>query len=134
MHHHHQEEEEELFPKIEEVIGRPGSMESNVQQHDAFQAGLEEFAKYTKLCQEEGGKSYDGQKVKAFIDSFGKPLELHMHEEIDSLLEVRKYDADGEKLKEFFLAFENKVQATLDNVSQVFFIKDCSKANALGSV
>ncbi|KAL9621471.1 MAG: hypothetical protein Q9160_004114 [Pyrenula sp. 1 TL-2023] len=117
MHHHHQEEEEELFPAIEKAIGRPGSMESNVQQHDAFLGGLGDFFEYTKRCQEEGGKSYDGKKVKAFIDSFGKPLELHMHEEIDSLLEARKYDLDGEKLKGFFLSFENKVQATLDNTS-----------------
>lgn len=120
LHHHHHAEEEELFPKLEELIGRPGSLETNIRQHDAFQKGLEDFATYTQHCEEEGPKAYDGKKMKILIDSFGKDFETHMHDEINTLLDVKKHDPDGDKSTQVFLKFEGKVLATLDKVSKPF--------------
>ena len=115
LHHHHSSEETLFFPKIEaEVIGKPGSMQQNLDQHDEFQRGLEEFAEWVEKCEKEGGEGYDGKKAKAMIDRFGPSLEKHMHEEIDTLLALREYDPDGEKGKRFFLEMEAEVQKGLD--------------------
>ncbi|KAL9107469.1 MAG: hypothetical protein Q9227_007666 [Pyrenula ochraceoflavens] len=90
-------------------------MQDNVDQHDAFQKGLEECVDWVEQCEKNGGKGYDGKKMKSMIDNFGPPLERHMHEEIDSLLSVRdEYDQDGEKCKKLFLEFEAEVQKTLE--------------------
>ena len=50
--HHHQWEETLMFPGFEKVIGKAGFLQSNLDQHHAFEPGLKkllEFAIQTKV-------------------------------------------------------------------------------------
>ncbi|GFF58710.1 hypothetical protein IFM46972_11184 [Aspergillus udagawae] len=92
---HHDVEEEHLFPDIAKLTGVAGIMEGNVQEHRDFEAGMEKFRQYVY---DTPADRYDGTKLQAILDEFGKPLEKHMHNEISTLLNLKDYDAV--KLKE----------------------------------
>jgi hemerythrin-like domain-containing protein len=89
IHEHHDKEEEILFPMFERISGVKGLMEQNVAQHDAFVPGLEELGRYAK---ETPAKDYDAQKLREIIDRFGPALTTHLTEEIDTLMDMKKYD------------------------------------------
>ncbi|KAK1058244.1 hypothetical protein LTR74_013530 [Friedmanniomyces endolithicus] len=110
MHHHHEAEEGEFFPNIERISGVEGLMSRNVEQHRAFTPGFDEFQTYAKTC---AVKDYDGQKVRNLIDSFAEPLTKHLHEEIDTLRALDKYDS--ESVRQAYQRLEKILMAT-DNV------------------
>ena len=89
---HHETEETVLFPVTEAMISLPGFMERNVEQHQAFGPGMDEFDGYVKAV-EEGRESFDGMRVRAIIDGFGEVLTTHLTEEIDTLLTLEEHDA-----------------------------------------
>jgi hypothetical protein len=95
LHVHHSGEETDFFPHVEELSGEKGIMERNVQQHQAFHDGLDQFAAYVKACA-EGSQAYDGKKIVAHIDGFGKPLTEHLADEIPSIQQLKRF---GDKLK-----------------------------------
>ncbi|PGH18326.1 hypothetical protein AJ80_04504 [Polytolypa hystricis UAMH7299] len=93
-HAHHLTEEEVFFPDVEEIAGVKGLMESNVQQHREFDERLEKFRKYVF---ETDVKDYDGQTLKDTLDDLLSKLQVHLHEEVETMLDLVKYDE--EKLK-----------------------------------
>jgi len=96
LHEHHGMEEDTVFPDIENVAGAKGIMETNVQQHEAFTGGLEKYDAYLRKVQ-GGEEKYDGRKLVAIIDDFGKLLAEHLSDEIVTLRGLYKYpDADWE--------------------------------------
>ncbi len=107
--HHHEVEEETLFPDIEELAGKPGMMEANVQQHREFEDGLESFRFYVF---DTGPKNYNGQKLKDIIDSSGKIVEQHLHDEIPTLLSLHHLDA--KKMKQVWARAEKAAQTDVD--------------------
>jgi hemerythrin-like domain-containing protein len=109
LHHHHDVEEETFFPDIEKLAGKPGMMEANVEQHKEFEEGLENFRFY--VC-ETSPENYDGQRLKDIIDSFGKILEKHLHDEIPTLLSLHHLDA--KKMKQVWARAEKAAQANND--------------------
>ena len=60
-------EEEYFFPMIEEYTGVKGIMETNVNQHAAFAAGVERFRIYVFQTRPE---TYDGKRLKDIVDGF----------------------------------------------------------------
>lgn len=92
IHHHHSMEEQFFFPSIEKYTGVKDIMETNVNQHAAFAAGIERFRVYVF---ETIPETYDGKRVKEIIDSFGPVLRIHLTEEIDSLLAMERYGGDN---------------------------------------
>jgi len=90
LDHHHKVEEEHMFPQIEEMLGEPGAMEKNVEQHQAFEEGLGLFEKYVKGTKSE---EYNGRTFRHIIDSFGSVLVQHLHDEIPSLLSLHTLDS-----------------------------------------
>ncbi|KAG0649507.1 hypothetical protein D0Z07_4568 [Hyphodiscus hymeniophilus] len=92
LHMHHETEEDVAFPLLEEMIGLPGFMEKNVEQHKAFGPGMEEFDGYVKSC-EQGKETFDGVKVRQIIDGFGEILTQHLTDEIDAYLALEEYDS-----------------------------------------
>ena len=98
---HHTLEESSLFPQLEELSGVAGLMEANVAQHNAFMSGLLALEKYAK---ETSVEAYDGSKIVKIIDDFGHVFSEHLTDEIQTLLELEKYDAA--KLKEIYNNFE----------------------------
>jgi len=90
LHAHHIVEEERMFVAIEKFTGVPGIMDKNLQEHKDFQEGLE---KYRQYIFETNSADYDGQKLQALLEGFGKTVELHLHNEIPTLLDLKDYDA-----------------------------------------
>ena len=131
LHAHHHGEEEFLFPEVERIIGVPGIMEPNVNQHEAFKPGLDEFDAYLKRV---SGKSYKpaervgedkflyGEELCRIIDSFGEILVQHLQEEIPTLLALEKF---GDRLPIAEL-FEKEGKLVMSKVKMstvlVFFV------------
>ncbi|VUC22244.1 unnamed protein product [Clonostachys rosea] len=92
---HHKNEENAFFPAVEELAGEKGIMEPNVEQHHAFETGLNSLISYVKDC-ENGKENYDGGKIILMIDEFGNTLANHLADEIPTLLGLRKY---GERME-----------------------------------
>jgi Hemerythrin HHE cation binding domain len=96
---HHDVEEELFFPAIEALAEKPGIMDSDRDQHAQICCGLEKFTTYVDKMTESPGE-YDGHVLKAIIAELGGPLETHLHDEIDHLLNIgAKYDPNGRKIK-----------------------------------
>jgi hemerythrin-like domain-containing protein len=108
VHHHHSTEEELFFPVIEEYTGEKGLMEVNVNQHAAFEAGVERFKVYVFKVTPE---TYDGKIVKEIIKDFGPVLHKHLTEEIDSLLALDKFG--GDKLEKTYRELDAKIVASI---------------------
>ena len=90
VHEHHRGEEEDVFPEINELAGQPGLMDVNVAEHAAFHEGLERLGEYVGRLS-KGEAELDGVKVRAMMDDFMGPLELHLDAEIDTVLALEAY-------------------------------------------
>lgn len=99
-----------FFPDIDKVSGVPGLMETNREQHRAFTPGFEKFQEYAKTC---APKDYDGQKLKGLVEGFAEPLTKHLHDEVDTLRALDKYDS--ESVRQAYKRLEKALMAT-DNV------------------
>ena len=110
MHHHHDAEEAEFFPSIEKLLGVEGLMAHNVEQHRAFTPGFEQFHEYAKTCP---SKDYDGERIKSLIEGFAEPLTKHLHDEIDTLRALDKYDSKS--VRQAYKRLE-KILMDTDNV------------------
>ncbi|KAI9710712.1 MAG: hypothetical protein M1820_002545 [Bogoriella megaspora] len=95
--HHHELEETRMFPGFEQVAGKTGLLNSNVEQHHAFSGGLQKLKEYAVSTDPS---AYSGSKLQSIIDEFSAALQTHLHEEIDSLLSLRLYD--GKALLEVY--------------------------------
>jgi len=93
LHHHHSGEEADIFPIVDQIVGEKDVMAANVEQHHAFQPGLDAFMAYVRDC-EAGKQVYDGDRIMALIDAFGKILSNHLAEEIPTILALRRFGAD----------------------------------------
>lgn len=113
MHHHHDAEEEIFFPDIENVTNVKGVMEQNVEQHRAFTPGFDKFYDYCKTCPP---KDYDGAKLRSLVQDFAEPLVKHLHDEIETLRALDKYDS--KRVKQAYVRLEKSLMAT-DNVSNI---------------
>lgn len=85
---HHGCEEVAYFPIIEEAVGVEGLSEGNLEQHDAFLVGLQEFEKYVYHvlpCQ------YDGRKIIELLDSFATTLQSHLTDEVIWILALSRF-------------------------------------------
>jgi hemerythrin-like domain-containing protein len=111
MHHHHDAEETIFFPSIEVISDVKGLMQSNVEQHQAFTPGFDIFQEYSRACPP---RNFDGRKIKNLIEGFAEPLTRHLHEEIETLRALDKYDSA--QIRQAYQLFEKALMAT-DNVS-----------------
>jgi hypothetical protein len=79
-------------------------MQANIEQHRAFDAGLQIFEDHIyKLTPEK----YDGGRLKRLREGFAKVLVVHLSDEIETLLALQKYG--GDKLGTVFENFNKKV-------------------------
>lgn len=110
MHHHHDAEEKIFFPSIELISDVQGIMERNIEQHRAFTPGFNLFQEYSRNCPP---KDYDGRKIRSLIEDFAEPLTQHLHDEIETLRGLDKYDSG--RIRQAYQRFEKSLMAT-DNV------------------
>jgi hypothetical protein len=59
-------------------------MTTNVEQHQAFEKGLEELKHYCEAIQ-SGEKTYDPTRVLQLLRGFAGPFSQHMRDEIETL-------------------------------------------------
>lgn len=102
VEHHHNIEERVLFPAIEDFTKKPGLMEGNHQQHEAFTPGLNRFLQYAQNTTPE---NYSSETLKGIVNSFTSSLMKHLVDEIDTLLGLEGYDSAG--LMKLWLITEN---------------------------
>ncbi|KAG8527706.1 uncharacterized protein KY384_007860 [Bacidia gigantensis] len=110
MHHHHDSEENIFFPNIEQITKVNGIMERNIEQHRAFTPGFDRFQEHVRTCPP---KDYNGQKIKELIEDFAEPLGQHLHDEIETLRGLDKYDSKS--IRQAYQRLEKELMAT-DNV------------------
>jgi hemerythrin-like domain-containing protein len=104
VHSHHHHEETELFPAIEAYSGEKGIMDTNFEQHQAFEEGLKKFGEYVYSVKPE---DWDKETFKRILESFLPALTKHLREEIPTLLALDKYG--GDKLKKAWADMEKKI-------------------------
>lgn len=85
-------------------------MEANVNDHQAFDAGLERFHDYVTTVKPE---EYDAVTFKGLLDGFAVVLERHLRAEIETLLALDKYG--GKELKKAWDDLENAVMKDMKN-------------------
>lgn len=107
---HHDSEEETIFPAVEEMAGERGIMATNVAQHHAFHGGIEALLAYTKTVL-DGEQPYNGRRIVELIDAFGAVLIEHLTDEIQTLLDLRRFGT--EKMKGLHKALADEGQANL---------------------
>ena len=94
LDHHHHVEEEFMFQQIEDLlvaVGRPrGSMQDNISQHQAFEAGLAMFGAYVFKTQPV---EFQPHTMLNIIESFASTLVEHLHDEIPTLLALHVLDS-----------------------------------------
>lgn len=110
MHHHHDAEEAVFFPSIEQISGVQGIMQRNIEQHRAFTPGFDRFQQYSRTCLP---KDYDGRRIRNLIEDFAESLTQHLHDEIETLRGLDKYDS--ERIRQAYKRLEKSLMAT-DNV------------------
>ncbi|KAH7152737.1 hemerythrin HHE cation binding domain-containing protein [Dactylonectria macrodidyma] len=108
---HHGGEEKSLFPYIESA-GVPNIMDINGAQHEPFHDGVNTMQDYVNAGL--SGGSFDGSRMVEIIDGFGAPLREHLAEEIDTLVDLRKY---GEKLSGLQAALDQEAKTNMGSVS-----------------
>lgn len=116
IHTHHHHEEEYFFPQVEAYTGQKGLMETNVEQHRAFDEGLKKFAEYVYSVKPE---EYDPKAFKEILDSFTPALVRHLNDEIPTLLALENY-GEGAKFMQIWQDLEKKILAGA--VDPVFFL------------
>lgn len=113
LHTHHHHEEIFLFPRIEELCGKPGFLYVNVEQHQEFDKGAEEFRKYVSEVTVE---KFDGRGLVTLIDGFVGVLNRHLRDEIDTLLKLDAFGGkDGELLTQAWLELDQVIIKELKN-------------------
>lgn len=125
LHTHHSTEEKWIFPEIEAIVGEKGVMDVNIQQHHAFEEGVNEYAAYLKNA-ENGEEKYDGTKLKNIVDSFMPVLRQHLQDEILTLKDFDKYKekTDWAKWTKDTIAKVVKKTQTSDGMVSLPFIVD----------
>ncbi len=113
MHHHHDVEEKDFFPSIELLTDVQGIMERNIEQHRAFTPGFDLFHEYSRTCLPE---DYDGRKIRSLIEDYAEPLTRHLHDEIETLRALDKYDSG--RIYQAYKRSEKILTAT-DNVRRI---------------
>ncbi|KAL2204719.1 hypothetical protein CC79DRAFT_1358857 [Sarocladium strictum] len=91
VHSHHQLEEEAIFPRIAKDTGVENIMATNIEEHEAFEAGLDTYSKYMKEVK-DGVSELDGQKLIGIIDEMMPVLHQHLINEVDTLLSLKQYE------------------------------------------
>lgn len=111
---HHDGEEESFFVEVEKMAGEPGIMKKNVEQHLEFHGGLDDLQAYLSKAL-DGSEEYDGNRIVKIIDGFGPPLTQHLIEEVQGLVELKRFGP--ERMARLAEALTAEGQANLVSLS-----------------
>ena len=85
--HHHRLEEEHMFPQWEHLIGKPSFMQQNIEQHNAFEPGLNRLHEYATRTDPT---NFDAEILRNIINDFATVLQRHLSDEIETLLALQE--------------------------------------------
>ncbi|KAI9734217.1 MAG: hypothetical protein M1834_002319 [Cirrosporium novae-zelandiae] len=86
---HHDDEEENLFPKVEEVIGKKDIWEESLKEHETFLEGLGKFNTYLSTL--PSPSDFSGKELISIMDTFQEPFNHHFHSEISTIANMSSY-------------------------------------------
>ena len=97
---HHDDEENELFPKVEELVGRKGALQNAYEEHASFMDGMTKFHDYfLPLSEQDKEGSFDAKTLLSIMDGFSSAFGHHFHSEIDTIARLAD-DVKGSNLSE----------------------------------
>jgi len=80
-----------------------------MKQHHAFRPGMRAFLAYVEECEKgNSAERFDSVKFLRLIDSFRPLLLKHLADEIETLLELEKYDIKA--IKGAYIRFDLKMR------------------------
>ncbi|KAF8423230.1 hypothetical protein EV426DRAFT_710617 [Tirmania nivea] len=85
IQNHHACEEIAYFPIIEKAVGVEGLSEGNLEQHDAFLAGLQRYVYHAQPIQ------YSGEKLTEIFDSFAATLQSHLTDKVVWIMALSRF-------------------------------------------
>ncbi|KAJ4986351.1 hemerythrin HHE cation binding domain-containing protein [Stagonosporopsis vannaccii] len=93
---HHDGEEEYFFPDLERITGEKGVMAENIQGHKDFEEGFGAWGQWVAECLSNSSSSgsttsFSSERNLELMDAFLAPLSAHLHDEIPSLLALRRF-------------------------------------------
>ena len=110
--HHHHLEETLMFPSFEKIMEKPGFLQANIEQHHAFEPGLNKLRDFTNDTKPD---DYSFEVLQGIIQDFASGLQQHLREEIPTLLAMRPYDSNAllkaYKASEFEAGKQDKVKS-----------------------
>lgn len=87
--HHHVLEEERMFSGFEKVMGEPGFLDANAEQHHSFQPALQRLLSFGT---DTNPGDYRAGTLRAIIDEMAPALRQHLSDEIPTLMSMKSYD------------------------------------------
>jgi len=112
LENHHKCEELVFFPMLEAQAHSPGSMETNIAEHRAFDAPLGTLKRYVDAVR-TGAERLDAKMLRGLIDTLAGPLQRHLDAEIPSILEAGKGMGD-EAMRACYKALHDEAEGTTD--------------------
>lgn len=94
LEHHHNVEHSTLFPHIEQMAEVPDLMDEMEEQHEEFSLGLYYLKEYAETAVDRP-YLYRWRTMNKMIMDFAPALTHHLHDEIDFLLSMNKFDCEG---------------------------------------
>jgi len=94
LEHHQRAEESTFFPAVEKMTGVVDLMDELEEQHEAFADGLSVLKDYVEKVVAKPSH-YRWMTMKTMIASFAPALVHHLHDEIDFLLSMDKFNGEG---------------------------------------
>lgn len=89
---HHDGEEAHFFPDLERLTGEAGLMASNIAGHREFDERFAAWGAWLAGClSPTTSDSFDSVTNRKLMDAFIPPLSAHLHDEIPSLLALRRF-------------------------------------------
>ncbi|KFA74282.1 hypothetical protein S40288_08451 [Stachybotrys chartarum IBT 40288] len=88
---HHNLEENNVFPQINDLTEVPNLMDENVEEHRLFHEGFDALVAYldkVKAAEEE----LSDDKVRSILDEFMPTLQVHLTNEIGTLVRLEVYN------------------------------------------
>jgi len=110
MHHHHISEELHYFPALQKHTGNNNLMKENIEQHRKIDGAFEKLRKYAETVPRD---QYDGILLRDLIDEFAPEYQLHMQEEIGTILDLHD-KIDSISLKKIDKKMRNEAETYSD--------------------
>lgn len=114
---HHDNEENYIYPQWARDTNCPALLDVNKAEHESFHDGLMRLGQYANTTD---ASSYKSEDLLAILDGFSSGLVVHLSNEIETLLDMQKYDSDA--ALRAFKAGTDKAMDGMDKYEELPFL------------